>query len=1218
MKYKRIISFMLSLVMMMGCIVQLPVSAQQMQSDNKNQVVNSPASLESLYEFNNNPLETNTQHLNSQITVGRIRDEESLNTYVYQNSDGTKTIYFYDHPVQYLDAQGKKQDISLDIADTTDAKYPFRTKANSAVTSFPASLSDGVKLTGNGVELRLAAQLPLSSSKKQNVRRLDTQTVSYIYDANTTIEYSLTHTGFKEDIVVNSYTGQTEYNFMLYTNGLTLTKLAGSYYLTDDSGKIQASIGDVIVFTADERNNAFGEMRAETIVPNQQYSLTIVLDSEYLANPKTVYPIRIDPTITLNYESEANAIADVTLHSTSSSGGERTYLLLGMRSSGGISRILMKFPGVDFSSYAGVTIISATVSLRDLMCEGTQMPVTCYPFTGSNWEESTASWTTVTQSWGEALDSHIMSYSNGTVFGHRYEFDIKDAVQKWVDGDLTITPEKGIIFKADDAIENSTNLESRTFGSFERESYKPVFTMTYQSNIVLSQNSGALYVGESLALTATTAPLGQIVSWESENPEIAIVSENGVVTALSEGTATIVATLPDDNLAVCDIEVRNKRVYLNYESGVNVYKGRTVELIATTDPEEEAITWISLHPSIATVDNNGVVTGLAEGQATIRAKINEQTYAECVVNVHLMDVSIDRSVVDLEKGGYGVKLNATTIPPGQTVTWSSSNPSVATVTQDGSVRPIRAGKTTITAKIEDGTSAYCVVYVSLLNGVYSIINRESEELLHIPTFSVANNTSVKQAPEFTVTDYYVRQLWYISYHGYGCYSIRSIAKSDMGLHVRTNKEVDIFTIGNSTSANSIPLDSRWFIEETDNGYAIKSRGRDSHALQGDLEPTTAFPKVLADTYSATSPNCHWNLVFHTSPPKGIIFYDTLAEIQETNAKRYIAPMEERSMSDMNIDARAYPTPFTQPPISWSSENPQIATVNPETGAVTGVSPGITNIIATATIYGVTRSAQYKIEVTPIPEGTYFIKNKQSGYYTDVRDRILVRGQEMCHSEFDGSSSQQWTFRHCGDGTYAIYLSTESSDLYMGIKLDSTDRLELAVLREGTITNAMKWIVEPIADGSFKFTPKSAQTLGYVICASDATGSRELHQSTYDADENYYDAWYIRTIEKAYSIGGEFYGGLDVINAYYSWIDCGYVSEYNTNPSIDALSDANLSAEILYFASHGSRHSLQLLNNLYLIDGNEQGENEVSIANKDLSNAKLVIYDACETDRKSVV
>lgn len=82
--------------------------------------------------------------------------------------------------------------------------------------------------------------------------------------------------------------------------------------------EIKATIGDIIIFTADEKNNAFGELKAETVVENEEYRMTIVLDPEYLADPETVYPIRIDPTVEITYDNNgAGAIEDVTINSLS-------------------------------------------------------------------------------------------------------------------------------------------------------------------------------------------------------------------------------------------------------------------------------------------------------------------------------------------------------------------------------------------------------------------------------------------------------------------------------------------------------------------------------------------------------------------------------------------------------------------------------------------------------------------------------------------------------------------------------------------------------------------------------------------------------------------------------------------------------------------------------------------------------------------------------------
>ena len=190
-------------------------------------------------------------------------------------------MYLFDFPVKYVNADGNIADISLEIADGTTAEAKFKTKSNAVQTQFPEYMHTGVRLQGNGVDVTLGPAMPQDSKNTNHkVSRLDSKTVGYFYDSKTVIEYSLTYTGFKEDIVVSEYTGQTEYTFTLHTNGLTLTQIDGSFYLTDAAGQIRGTLGDIIVFTADERNNTLGRMEAETVTANQEYLLTIILDAD--------------------------------------------------------------------------------------------------------------------------------------------------------------------------------------------------------------------------------------------------------------------------------------------------------------------------------------------------------------------------------------------------------------------------------------------------------------------------------------------------------------------------------------------------------------------------------------------------------------------------------------------------------------------------------------------------------------------------------------------------------------------------------------------------------------------------------------------------------------------------------------------------------------------------------------------------------------------------
>lgn len=143
--------------------------------------------------------------------------------------------------------------------------------------------------------------------------------------------------------------------------------------------------------------------------------------------------------------------------------------------------------------------------------------------------------------------------------------------------------------------------------------------------------------------------------------------------------------------------------------------GGSLILTATTVPANAVVTWTSSDDTKASVVN-GTVTGEAEGSATITAKITVDgtDYTDtCTVTVTpVPSVELNKDATTIT-AGQSETLTATTVPAGETVTWSSSDETVATVA-DGVVTTLVAGTTTITAKItvdgEDYTDT-CAVTV---------------------------------------------------------------------------------------------------------------------------------------------------------------------------------------------------------------------------------------------------------------------------------------------------------------------------------------------------------------------------------------------------------------------------------------------------------------------------------------------------------------------------
>ena len=463
-------------------------------------------------------------------------------------------MYLFDFPVKYRASDGAIRDISLEIADK--ASGGFQTAANSTVTTFSTQASDGISLSGNGTSITLKPIIPAASKDTQistgtatrgsisteeltlshTASRVDEKTVQYRYDSKTTIEYSLTYTGFKEDIVVSQYTGQTEYAFTLQTGGYALEEMDGSYFLVDDAGNIKATIGDIIIFTADQRNNTMGRLVPTTIVGNQEYQLTIVIDPEFLADENTAYPIRIDPTLEINYNNNgAGAILDATVYTDDTTNGALGSIFVGLKQNGGIARILMRFPGLDLSSLGtNVYIHEATVTLRDLLCESTSLDVYCHVYAGATWDESNVNWgNTIAVSpnyLSDQLDMKTISYSIGTALSeqHRYSFNITEAVRGWMDDNYDQS--KGIVFKASTAVENGSTYNWRTLGSYNRASYKPTLSVSYTPDNYQLLSNGTYYInnndtgkylrynsGSASGASGLLANLGTSIQWEILN-----------------------------------------------------------------------------------------------------------------------------------------------------------------------------------------------------------------------------------------------------------------------------------------------------------------------------------------------------------------------------------------------------------------------------------------------------------------------------------------------------------------------------------------------------------------------------------------------------------------------------------------------------------------------------------------------------------------------------
>lgn len=150
----------------------------------------------------------------------------------------------------------------------------------------------------------------------------------------------------------------------------------------------------------------------------------------------------------------------------------------------------------------------------------------------------------------------------------------------------------------------------------------------------LDQTQLDMTVGDSVELSAGKATR---VSWESNDDSVATVN-GGVVNAKSAGEAVIIASLENGETATCRVKVSDKLIteITLSATGTRIEVGKTIQLEATYKPADAshvALSWESSDTHIATVNEEGFVTGVSEGVTTITCKSDNDVKASCTVNV---------------------------------------------------------------------------------------------------------------------------------------------------------------------------------------------------------------------------------------------------------------------------------------------------------------------------------------------------------------------------------------------------------------------------------------------------------------------------------------------------------------------------------------------------------------------------------------------------------
>ena len=241
---------------------------------------------------------------------------------------------------------------------------------------------------------------------------------------------------------------------------------------------------------------------------------------------------------------------------------------------------------------------------------------------------------------------------------------------------------------------------------------------TKVTDVSLDPTEAQMHIGETLQLEETVIPKNadnQNVTWTSSNEAVASVDEDGLVTAEDAGTAIITVTTEDGGkTAQCTITVLKipvTGVSLNHTTAELRVK-KTLQLTETVTPENadnKDVTWSSSNEAVASVNENGLVTAKNAGTATITVTTEDGgKTAECAITVEAVPVQQIKlePVSTTLPLGKTLALKSQVLPENATnpgITWTSSEPSIASVDADGTVKALKTGTVTITAAAVDGS-----------------------------------------------------------------------------------------------------------------------------------------------------------------------------------------------------------------------------------------------------------------------------------------------------------------------------------------------------------------------------------------------------------------------------------------------------------------------------------------------------------------------------------
>ena len=497
---------------------------------------------------------------------------------------------------------------------------------------------------------------------------------------------------------------------------------------------------------------------------------------------------------------------------------------------------------------------------------------------------------------------------------------------------------------------------------------------TPAESVNLNKTAITLKATESETLTATILPAtttDKTVTWATSDDKVATVDANGKVTAIAVGNATITATCGSVS-ATCAVTVSATSaasITLN-KTAIVLKATQTETLTATVLPATttvKVIEWSTSDAKVATIDANGKVTAVAVGTATITATCGSVS-ATCAVTVEATpaeSVEINVSTSTL-RAGESTKLVVTVKPSTTTnpsVTFTSSDNSVATVDAEGNVTAVGVGEAIITVTCGDVSSTIIIKVVDTIADSITL-DKTAITLKATETETLSATVLPESTTDKTVT-------WSTS--------DAKVATVD------ANGKVTAVAVGTTTitaTCGSVSATCAVTVEATPaesveiNVSTSTLRAGESTKLVVTVKPsTTTNPSVTftSSDNSVATVDAEGNV---TAVGVGeAIITVTCGDVSSTIIIKVVDTIADSITLDKTaitlkatetetLSATVLPESTTDKTVTWSTSDAKVATVDAN-GKVTAVAVGTTTI--TATCGSVSATCAVTVEATPAEE-----------------------------------------------------------------------------------------------------------------------------------------------------------------------------------------------------------------------------------------------------------